>query len=48
MTKDEIRSKCRILGYSDPQIEGQIIPIMEIRNKLDGTIPSARESPRKP
>jgi hypothetical protein len=42
---DEIRSKCRVLGYSEPEIEGQIIPIMFIRNRLDGAHPVGTRIP---
>lgn len=33
--RDKIRQKCSLIGYSDAQIESQIIPILVIRSQLD-------------
>lgn len=35
-TNDKIRASCRLVGYSDEQIESQIIPILLIRSSFDG------------
>ncbi len=35
-TNDKIRATCRLLGYTDAQIESQIIPIIVIRSNFDG------------
>jgi len=33
--RDKIRQKCSLIGYTDVQVESQIIPILVIRNQLD-------------
>jgi hypothetical protein len=33
--RDKVREKCKTIGYSDDQIEEQIIPILVVRNELD-------------
>jgi hypothetical protein len=34
-TRDALRQNCRVLGYSDKQIESQLVPILLIRSRVD-------------
>jgi hypothetical protein len=42
---DRVRVKCQALGYTNQQIEGQIIPILLIRSQFDGAHAVGRRIP---
>ncbi len=44
-SRDEVRAACRRLGYSESQIEGQVIPLLLGRDKLDVAHASVRRVP---